>query len=54
MAAALFDRILHRCQVVNILGNSFRLRRHMELSSAIHPAASTMVDGERGREGGES
>ena len=32
MAAALLDRLLHRCHIVNIRGNSYRMRRHMELS----------------------
>ena len=40
MAAALLDRILHRCHIVNIRGNSYRLRRHAELSKAIHPTAA--------------
>ena len=37
MAAALLDRLLHRCHIVNIRGNSYRMRRHAELSKAIHP-----------------
>ena len=40
MAAALLDRLLHRCRIVNIRGNSYRMRRHAELSKAIHPLAS--------------
>ena len=43
MAAALLDRILHRCHIVNIRGNSYRLRRHAELSRAIHPTAARAV-----------
>lgn len=39
MPAALLDRLLHRCHIVNIRGNSYRMRRHMELSKAIHPLA---------------
>jgi DNA replication protein DnaC len=31
MAAALIDRLLHHCHIVNIRGNSYRLRRHSEL-----------------------
>lgn len=31
MAAALIDRVLHHCHVVNIRGNSYRMRHHMEL-----------------------
>ena len=54
MAAALLDRLLHRCHIVNIRGNSYRMRRHMELSRAIHPTASRAVDAERAQDGGES
>ena len=31
MAAALIDRLLHHCHLVNIRGNSFRMRHHTEL-----------------------
>ncbi len=37
MAAAHLDRLLHRCHIVNIQGNSYRMRRHLELSKAIRP-----------------
>ena len=37
MAAALLDRLLHRCHIVNIRGNSYRMRRHADLSKVIHP-----------------
>ena len=40
MAAALLDRILHRCHIVNIRDNGYRLRRHAKLSKAIHPTAA--------------
>ena len=40
MAAALIDRVLHHCHIVNIRGNSYRMRRHAELSKAIHPTAA--------------
>ena len=43
MAAALLDRLLHRCHIVNIRGNSYRMRRHLELSKAIRPTASRAV-----------
>ena len=46
MAAALLDRLLHRCHMVNIRGNSYRMRRHVELSKAIHPTASRAVSAE--------
>jgi DNA replication protein DnaC len=38
MAAALIDRLLHHCHIVNIRGNSYRMRQHSELWKALHPA----------------
>ena len=35
MAAALIDRVLHHCHIVNIRGNSYRMRHHTELSNAL-------------------
>jgi len=32
MAAALIDRLVHHCHIVNIRGNSYRLRQHTELA----------------------
>ena len=52
MAAALLDRLLHRCHIVNIRGNSYRMRRHMEFSKAIHPTASRAVSAEHAGNGG--
>ena len=40
MAAALIDRILHHCHIVNIRGNSYRMRQHTELWKALHSVAS--------------
>jgi DNA replication protein DnaC len=37
MAAALIDRLVHHCHVVNIRGNSYRMRHHAELRSALAP-----------------
>ena len=31
MAAALIDRLLHHCHLVNIRGNSYRMREHVDL-----------------------
>ena len=31
MAAALIDRLLHHCHIVNIRGNSYRMREHQDL-----------------------
>ena len=52
MAAALLDRLLHRCHIVNIRGNSYRMRRHVELSKAIHPTAARAVSAEHFGSGG--
>ena len=52
MVAALLDRLLHRCHIVNIRGNSYRMRRHVELSKAIHPTASRAVSAENFGSGG--
>jgi DNA replication protein DnaC len=38
MAAALIDRLLHHCHIVNIRGNSYRMRHHTELSKSLHAA----------------
>lgn len=37
MAAALIDQIMHHCPVVNIRGNSYRMREHTNLWQAIQP-----------------
>ena len=39
MAAALIDRILHHCHIVNIRGNSYRMRQHTELWKTLHQDA---------------
>src|SRR5690349_16173908 len=36
MAAALIDRVLHHCHLVNIRGNSYRMREHTELWQTLH------------------
>ncbi|HEY0995656.1 MAG TPA: ATP-binding protein [Gemmatimonadaceae bacterium] len=35
MAAALIDRLVHHCHIVNIRGNSYRLRHHQDLGRAL-------------------
>jgi len=35
MAAALIDRLVHHCHIVNIRGNSFRMRQHSELHAIL-------------------
>lgn len=39
MAAALIDRLVHHCHIVNIRGNSYRLRQHAELARRLHAAS---------------
>lgn len=47
MAAALIDRLVHHCHVVNIRGNSYRMRHHADLRSTLasslapHPGQRT-------------
>jgi DNA replication protein DnaC len=36
MAAALVDRLLHHCHIVNIRGNSYRIRHHADLWAQNH------------------
>jgi DNA replication protein DnaC len=40
MAAALIDRVLHHCHLVNIRGNSYRMREHADLWQSLAPAAA--------------
>src|SRR5439155_27058976 len=35
MAGALIDRLVHHCHIVNIRGNSYRMRQHAELYSVL-------------------
>jgi DNA replication protein DnaC len=37
LAAALIDRLVHHCHIVNIRGNSYRLRQNTELYRLLHP-----------------
>lgn len=37
MAAALIDRLLHHCHIVNIRGNSHRMRDHRALANRLMP-----------------
>ena len=51
MAAALIDRLLHHCHIVNIRGNSFRMRHHADLRSALTPHLGEGENKNRGRNG---
>jgi DNA replication protein DnaC len=36
MASALIDRLVHHCHIVNVRGNSYRLRKHADLWHSLH------------------
>ncbi len=42
MVAALIDRLLHHCHIVNIRGNSYRMREHRNL---VRPASEQPPQG---------
>lgn len=45
MAAALIDGLVHQCHIVNIRGNSYRMRHHTELHRALGtPRQTTRAD----------
>lgn len=44
MAAALIDRLLHHCHIVNIRGNSYRMRHHTDIFHSLHTPASERVE----------
>ena len=44
MAAALIDRLLHHCHIVNIRGNSYRMRKHADLSRALLTHSEVVED----------
>jgi hypothetical protein len=41
MAAALIERVLHHCHLVNIRGNGYRMREHTELYQALQSDVET-------------
>lgn len=47
MAAALIDRVLHHCHLVNIRGNSYRMREHTELYRALQSDIEPSADSAR-------
>lgn len=51
MAAALVDRLVHHCHIVNIRGNSYRMRHHTDLRAASTPREDEgeSANGRRGR-----
>ena len=55
MAAALIDRVLHHCHLVNIRGNSYRMREHTDLyralQSDVEPSGETVRPSRRQKAG---
>jgi len=49
MAAALIDRVLHHCHLVNIRGNSYRMREHAELWRPLAPVPADQPAPRRGQ-----
>lgn len=49
MAAALIDRLMHHCHVVNIRGNSYRMREHTDLWQSIQDKQSDEASPRRRR-----
>lgn len=43
MAAALIDRLLHHCHLVNIRGNSYRIRHHRQAEEKAEAATGTKL-----------
>ena len=41
MAAALIDRLMHHCHVVNLRGNSYRMREHPDLRLGLQPSSDS-------------
>jgi DNA replication protein DnaC len=41
MAAALIDRLVHHCHIVNIRGTSYRMREHRDLAARLATTAPT-------------
>jgi DNA replication protein DnaC len=49
MAAALIDRLLHHCHIINIRGNSYRMRQHTELWRTLNSGDSGAASSPRKR-----
>ena len=48
MASALIDRLVHHCHIVNIRGNSYRMRHHAEISAALQGSLQSHPGGPGG------
>lgn len=49
MAGALIDRLLHHCHIVNIRGNSYRMREHQALWRTLREPADESTPSTRRR-----
>ena len=49
MAGALIDRLVHHCHIINIRGNSYRMRHQSELWRALQSQASDKPDSSNSR-----
>ncbi len=49
MAAALIDRLLHHCHIINIRGNSYRMRHHTELWRSLNDGDSASASSPKRR-----
>lgn len=47
MASALIDRLVHHCHIVNIRGNSYRMRQHADLQQLLSPTPPPPVSPRR-------
>ena len=54
MAAALIDRVLHHCHIVNIRGNSYRMRQHTELWQSLKATSEESATGRSRRKAKEA
>ena len=50
MARALIDRLVHHCHIVNIRGNSYRMRHHADLQRLLSPTAPPATPRRRSRQ----
>jgi hypothetical protein len=50
LAAALIDRVLHLCHLINTHGNSHRMREHTELYRTLQPRADAAETDTRSRQ----
>ena len=44
MAGALIDRLLHHCHIVNMRGNSYRMRHHQDWSEPLKVDTERAMD----------